>query len=148
MLKRYLGLAIAVGGFVLSAVICGWLLQAYMPGYGPGMLFTDAGLIQKLLMMLIVLLHLPILVLGLLALIDGKGQFSLPLLVMGIVPMVMGGLAALYGVMTIQQALARVGPVSFAVTAPGYAEAAFAVAMGCFAGGLAMGARLLGDRRR
>lgn len=147
-MKRFVGPVIAAIGFAVSAGVCGWLLSAFMPGYGPGALFMDVGIIQKLMMMLIVLLHLPILGLGLAALIGGKGQLSVPLLVLAIVPAVLGSLAALYGVVTIQQVLAQVGPVSFAVTAPGYAEAALAAAMGFFAATLALTFRALGDRRR
>ena len=147
-MKRLAWPAIAAIGFVVSAVVCGWLLSAFMPGYGPGLLFMDAGIIEKLMMMLIVLLHLPILVVGLIAVIDGKGRSGIPLRVMAAVSVTLGGFAALYGVYTIQYAVARIGSVSFAVTAPGYAEAALATAMGFFAATLALTFHLLGDRCR
>ncbi|MDQ8027151.1 MAG: hypothetical protein REJ23_00375 [Brevundimonas sp.] len=147
-MKKYLGAVIAAVGFIVFAAICGALIGAHMPGYGPGILFLHADIIAKLVMMLIVLLHLPILILGLIAVIDGKGRLGLPLLIMAILPVLLGCLSAAYGFMNMQIALSRVGPVSFGVLAPSYAEMTLALAMGFFAATLAMIFRALGDRRR
>lgn len=147
-MKRLIGLAAAAAGFAVSAGVCLWLLQAYAPGLSPGILYLEAGIVAKLVMLLILLLFLPILGLGLGALISGKGRLTLPLQILAASVATLGLLGALYGVMTIQQAIAKVGPTDVAVTAPSYAEAALVAAVGFFAATLAMGFRVLGDRRR
>lgn len=123
-------------------------MQTYMPGYGPGVLFMDAGILQKLVMLLTLLLFLPILVIGVIGLVNGKGALGLPLVLLAGASGLLGLLGFLYTVMTIQQVLSRIGPVSFSVTAPSYAEGALVAALGLFGAALAMGLRLFGDRRR
>jgi hypothetical protein len=147
-MKRFVGLAIAVAGLFASWAACAWLLQAYMPGYTIGTVFLQAGIIAKLVMLLILLLLLPLAGLGLAALIAGRGQLNVVLLILALLFAGLGIAGALYDVMTIQMAISRVGPVSFAVTAPSYAEAALVASMGFLGATLALGFRLLGDRRR
>lgn len=152
-MKKGVGLlALAVMGFIASTGACAWLLATYMtphvPGFSPVQLFLYADIIAKLMMSLIVLLLLPILGLGIAALATGRGQFAVPLSILALASMAFGLLGTLWTVTMIQQGVAAVGPVSFEVTAPGYAEATLSSALGFFGAVLALGASVLGDRRR
>lgn len=107
----------------IAAVILAWLFVAYLPGMTPLDLFLDASVILKLVQMAMVLA-------GLLALIGGAtGTRLLALLGSGLA-VALGLMGLAYSEMVIQQALAAVGPVGFAVTAPGHAEGLQGLVMG------------------
>jgi hypothetical protein len=147
-MKRFAGPVVAAVGWLASWAACEWLLRTYAPGYTSGALFLEAGVIVKLVMLLILMLFLPLVGLGLAALIAGRGQLNIALSILAALFAGFGILGALYVVMNIQIAIGRVGPVSFAVTAPSYAEAALVASMGLLGATAALGLRLLGDRRR
>ena len=148
MKKNAAALALAGAGFIVAAGLCGWLLETYLPGLTAGYLFLNIGIVAKLLLMIVQLMMLPIVGLGIVAIVTGRGQFGVPLAILAGASATLGLLAAAWVLLTVEQTLAAVGPVSFAVVAPQYAEAAFSAAMGLFGATLALGARLAGDRRR
>lgn len=107
----------------IAALTLIWLFVAYLPGATPLDLFLDASVILKLVQMAMVLA-------GLLALIGGATG-SRPLALAGSGLAVGLGLIGLaYAEMVIQQAMATVGPVGFAVTAPSHAEGLQGLVMG------------------
>lgn len=146
-MKKVILPASLAAGFVVSAALVSWLSLTWLEGMTAGALFAEAGIFTRLAMMTVVMLYLPTVGLGMAEVVMGRAVFRIPLLVLAICLTVIGLLGALYAVLLVQHAIAVVGPVSFAVTAPGYAEAALSAAMGLFGGTLAATARLVGDRR-
>lgn len=146
MKKHAIWLFIAAVGLAVSAGLLQWLISS-VEGLTPAYAFLSADILTKMLMMLVLLLQFAALGLGLAAVIMGRGQMNVPLLLVGLAAMGFGLLGAGYTVMTIQQAVARIGPVSFEVTAPTYAEAALVASLGFLTATLAFALRWLGDRR-
>lgn len=139
--------AAVAAGFVASASVVGWLSRTYLEGMSAGTIFSDANIITRLAMLVMLMAYLPITGLATADLLTGRGLFRTPLTILGFFSLVLGGLGALYAIMIIQQAIAAVGPVPFAVTASGYAEAALSAALGFVGAAFAFGARAFGDRR-
>ncbi|OGN43407.1 MAG: hypothetical protein A2623_13500 [Caulobacterales bacterium RIFCSPHIGHO2_01_FULL_70_19] len=125
-----LALVAATAGFLVAAGACAWLLTTYMAGYGPGMLFLEADILLKLAMMICILLWLPITGLGVAGLSGRSRGIGGLLAAAGWSSALLGLLAGAYGLLMIRMTLNAVGPVRFAVTAPAYAEAALAAAVG------------------
>lgn len=123
----------------MAALTLTWLFLAYLPGMTPLDLFLEGSVILKLVQMAVVLV-------ALLAIIGGAtGTRLLALLGSGLaVGLGLVGLA--YSEMVIQQAMAAVGPVGFAVTAPSHAEGLLCLVMGLAISTIALG--LLKLRRR
>jgi hypothetical protein len=147
MNRGMLSLIAATLAFGVAAGTCGWLLAKYLPGVPPQGLYMDAGIIAKMAMMLVQLLFLPILGLGLIGLLGRPGQFHTPLALLAAGSATVGLLGAAYGWMTVQMALSRIGPTSFAITAPSYAEAALVASLGLFGAVVALGLRTMGELR-
>jgi hypothetical protein len=146
-LKKLVLPAAVAAGFVASAFLLGWLSETYLQGMSAGAVFSDANVITRLAMLALMMAYLPITGLATADLVTGRGVFRTPLTILGLFSLGLGGLGALYAIMVIQQAVAAVGPVSFAVTASGYAEAALSAALGFAGAAFAFGARAFGDRR-
>lgn len=107
----------------IAALTLTWLFVAYLPGMTPLDLFLDGSIILKLVQMVMVLA-------GLLALIGGAtGTRLLTLLGSGLA-VALGLMGLAYSEILIQQAMAAVGSVSFAVTAPSHAEGLQGLVMG------------------
>jgi len=114
-----------VSGALLAAAALTliWLFVAYLPGATPLDLFLDASVILKLVQMALILA-------GLLAIIGGAtGTRLLALLGSGLA-VGLGLIGLAYAEMIIQQAMAAVGPVGIAVTAPSHAEGLQGLVMG------------------
>lgn len=107
----------------IAALTLTWLFVAHLPGMTPLDLFLDASVLLKLIQMALVLA-------GLLAIIGGvTGMRFLALLGSGLA-VGLGLIGLAYSEMIIQQAMAAVGPVGFAVTAPSHAEGLQCLVMG------------------
>ncbi|NJC40521.1 hypothetical protein GGQ87_000779 [Brevundimonas alba] len=135
-------IALAVTGAACVAAVtgCTWLLSGFAPGFSAAAVFLEADIIVKLVMILLMLLTLPILVLGGIGLATRSAArpMGMSLRIIALVCVLLGGLAAGYSWMNIQSAIAVVGPVSFEVVAPSYAEALMAFACGLFVATLAL----------
>jgi hypothetical protein len=117
---------------VISALTLTWLFVAYLPGATPLDLFLDGSVILKLVQMVAVLA-------GLLALIGGAtGSRALALLGSALA-VGLGLIGLAYSEMVIQQAMAAVGSVSFAVTAPSHAEGLQGLVLGLVISTTALG---------
>ena len=118
--------------FAMAALTLTWLFVAYLPGMTPLDLFLDASVVLKLVQMAMVLA-------GLLALVGGAtGTRTLALLGSGLA-VGLGLIGLAYSEMVIQQAMAAIGPVSFAVTAPSHAEGLLGLVMGLVISTTALG---------
>ena len=116
----------------IAAVTLAWLFVAYLPGMTPLDLFLDASVVLKLVQMAMVLA-------GLLALVGGAtGTRTLALLGSGLA-VGLGLIGLAYSEMVIQQALAAVGPVSFAVQAPSHAEGLLCLVLALVISTIALG---------
>ncbi len=116
----------------LAALALIWLFVAYLPGMTPLDLFLGGSVILKLVQMAMVLA-------GLLAIVGGAtGTRTLALLGSGLA-VGLGLIGLAYAEMVIQQAMAAVGPVGFAVTAPGHAEGLLGLVMGLVISTIALG---------
>jgi hypothetical protein len=135
--------------FVASAGTCAWLLGRYMPGYSVAQMFMSADPVAKLVMMSIQLLLFGVLVFGVIGLLarSTAGAMGLLLKLAATLSATLGFLVALYGWMNIQNAIRHVGPVSFEVVAPSYAETLLALSVGLFGALVALGLHVLIGRR-
>jgi hypothetical protein len=135
-------IALAVVAAALAAALagCNWLVMTYAPDLTVARLFMDADIIAKLVMMLIVLLTFPVLVLGVIGVLvrSAAGSMAMILRVAALAPALLGTFAAAYGWLNIQNAISRIGPVRFEVTAPSYAEALLVLAWGMFVAAVAL----------
>lgn len=126
-------LLIASGALLAAATLALiWLFLAYLPGMTPLDLFLESSITLKLVQMAL----LPV---ALLAIIGGAtGTRSLALLGSGLA-VALGLIGLAYSEMIIQQALAAIGQVRFAVTAPGHAEGLMALVFGLAIAVVALG---------
>lgn len=146
MKKHAFWLFIAAVGMAVSGGLMQWLTSG-VEGLTPAYVFLETDILTKMLMMLVLLLQMAVLGLGLAGVIMGRGQMNVPLFLVGLAAIAFGLLGAGYTVMTIQQIAARMGGVSFEITAPSYAGAALSATLGFFVATLAFALRWLGDRR-
>ena len=135
--------------FAAAAGSCAWLVSRYAPGYTAAQMFMDADPVAKLAIMLAQTLTFGALVLGAVGLFirSAAGTFRMLLMLIAAASAGLGVLAALYGWMNIQTAIRAVGPVSFEVTAPSYAETLLALSVGLFGALVALGFHALMSRR-
>lgn len=135
--------------FAAAAGSCAWLVSRYAPGYTAAQMFMDADPVAKLAIMLAQTLTFGALVLGVIGLFirSAAGTFRMLLMLIAAASAGLGVLAALYGWMNIQTAIRAVGPVSFEVTAPSYAETLLALSVGLFGALVALGFHALLGRR-
>ena len=142
-------LIVTAVAFAASAGSCAWLLGRYMPGYSVAQMFMSADPVAKLVMMSIQLLLFGVLVFGVIGLLarSTAGAMGLLLKLAATLSATLGFLVALYGWMNIQNAIRHVGPVSFEVVAPSYAETLLAVSVGLFGALVALGLHVLIGRR-
>ena len=126
-------LLIASGALLAAATLALiWLFLAYLPGMTPLDLFLESSITLKLVQMAL----LPA---ALLAIIGGAtGTRSLALLGSGLA-VALGLIGLAYSEMIIQQALAAIGQVRFAVTAPGHAEGLMVLVFGLAISVVALG---------
>lgn len=125
-------LAVVAIAFATSVGVYVWLIQTYVGGADPLSIFLGATIVTQMCMMMAVLALIPALIGALipvrvLAWISACGA------------LVFGFLGALYSGMMTQAAIRAVGPVSFAVTAPGRAEAMLCLSLGLFVAVAALG---------
>ena len=149
-MKRAPALLIAAAvAFAASAGTCAWLMSRYMPGYSAAQMFMYADPVAKLVMMFILQLLFGALVFGVTGLLARRtaGAMGLLLKLAATLSVTLGLLVALYGWMNIQNAIRHVGPVSFEVVAPSYAETLLALSVGLFGALVALGLRALIGRR-
>lgn len=142
-------LIVTAVAFAASAGTCAWLMSRYMPGYSAAQMFMDADPVAKLVMMFILQLLFGALVFGVIGLLARRtaGAMGLLLKLAATLSATLGLLVALYGWMNIQNAIRHVGPVSFEVVAPSYAETLLALSVGLFGALVALGFRALAGRR-
>ena len=135
--------------FAAAAGSCAWLVSRYAPGYTAAQMFMDADPVAKLAIMLIQTLTFGAIVLGVIGLFARRAAetFRLLLMLIAAASAGFGLLAALYGWMNIQTAIRAVGPVSFEVTAPSYAETLLALSFGLFGTLVALGFHAFLSRR-
>lgn len=136
--------------FAAAVGSCAWLVSRYAPGYTAAQMFMDADPVAKLTMMLAQILTSGALVLGVIGLFVRSAApiFRLLLALTAAASAGLGLLAALYGWMNIQTAIRNIGPVSFEVAAPSYAETLLALSFGLFGALVALGFNALIGRRR
>ena len=142
-------LIVAAVAFAASAGTCAWLMSRYMPGFSAAQMFMSADPVAKLVMMFILQLLLGALVFGVIGLLARRTAAAMGLLLKlaATLSAALGLLVALYGWMNIQTAIRHVGPVSFEVVAPSYAETLLALSVGLFGALVALGLRALIGRR-
>ena len=142
-------LIVTAVAFAASAGSYAWLLGRYMPGYSVAQMFMSADPVAKLVMMSIQLLLFGVLVFGVIGLLarSTAGAMGLLLKLAATLSATLGFLVALYGWMNIQNAIRHVGPVSFEVVAPSYAETLLALSVGLFGALVALGLHVLIGRR-
>ena len=142
-------LIVTAVAFAASAGSCAWLMSRYMPGYSVAQMFMSADPVAKLVMMSIQLLLFGALVFGVIGLLarSTAGAMGLLLKLAATLSATLGLLVALYGWMNIQNAIRHVGPVSFEVVAPSYAETLLALSVGLFGALVPLGLHMLIGRR-
>lgn len=142
-------LIVTAVAFAASAGSCAWLMSRYMPAYSVAQMFMSADPVAKLVMMFILLLLFGALVFGVIGLLarSTAGAMGLLLKLAATLSATLGLLVALYGWMNIQNAIRHVGPVSFEVVAPSYAETLLALSVGLFGALVALGLHVLIGRR-
>ena len=142
-------LIVTAVAFAASAGSCAWLMSRYMPGYSVAQMFMSADPVAKLVMMSIQLLLFGVLVFGVIGLLarSTAGAMGLLLKLAATLSATLGLLVALYGWMNIQNAIRHVGPVSFEVVAPSYAETLLALSVGLFGALVPLGLHMLIGRR-
>ena len=149
-MKRAQVLLIVVAvAFAASAGTCAWLMSRYMPGFSAAQMFMSADPVAKLVMMFILQLLFGALVFGVIGLLARRTAAAMGLLLKlaATLSAALGLLVALYGWMNIQTAIRHVGPVSFEVVAPSYAETLLALSVGLFGALVALGLHVLIGRR-
>ena len=142
-------LIVTAVAFAASAGSCAWLMSRYMPGYSVAQMFMSADPVAKLVMMSIQLLLFGVLVFGVIGILarSTAGAVGLLLKLAATLSATLGFLVALYGWMNIQNAIRHVGPVSFEVVAPSYAETLLALSVGLFGALVPLGLHMLIGRR-
>ena len=142
-------LIVTAVAFAASAGSCAWLMSRYMPGYSVAQMFMSADPVAKLVMMSIQLLLFGVLVFGVIGILarSTAGAMGLLLKLAATLSATLGFLVALYGWMNIQNAIRHVGPVSFEVVAPSYAETLLALSVGLFGALVPLGLHMLIGRR-
>ena len=142
-------LIVTAVAFAASAGSCAWLMSRYMPGDSVAQMFMSADPVAKLVMMFILLLLFGALVFGVIGLLarSTAGAMGLLLKLAATLSATLGFLVALYGWMNIQNAIRHVGPVSFEVVAPSYAETLLALSVGLFGALVPLGLHMLIGRR-
>jgi hypothetical protein len=147
-MKHALLLVTAVA-FAAAAGGCAWLVSRYAPGYSPAQMFMNGDIIAQLVIMLVLPLTFGAVLLGVIGLFvrGPAGSIRMLLMLTAAASAGLGLLAALYGWMNIQTAIRAIGPVSFAVTAPSWAETLLALSFGLFGTLVALGFRALAGRR-
>ena len=142
-------LIVTAVAFAASAGSCAWLMSRYMLGYSVAQMFMSADPVAKLVMMSIQLLLFGALVFGVIGLLarSTAGAMGLLLKLAATLSATLGFLVALYGWMNIQNAIRHVGPVSFEVVAPSYAETLLALSVGLFGALVPLGLHMLIGRR-
>jgi hypothetical protein len=135
-----IALALVAAAFAAALAGGGWLLSTYAPGASPAALFLDADIIARLVMLLLMLLTFPILVVGAIGLLarDAARPMVMILRMAAAASVVLGLLAAAYGWMNIQSAVASIGPVGIEVTAPSWAEVLLGLAYALLVAGFAL----------
>jgi hypothetical protein len=135
-----IALALVAAAFTAALAGGGWLVATYAPGASPAALFLEADIIAKLVMFLLMLLTFPILIVGAIGLLarDAARPMVGVLRVAAAAAIALGLLAAAYGWMNIQSALAHVGPVGIEVTAPSWAEVLLGLAYALLVAGFAL----------
>ena len=142
-------LIVAAVAFAASAGTCAWLMSRYTPGYSAAQMFMDADPVAKLVILFVQMLTFGALVFGVIGLLarSAAGAMRVLLKLAATLSAAFGLLVALYGWMNIQNAIRHVGPVSFEVVAPSYAETLLALSVGLFGALVALGLRALIVRR-
>lgn len=142
-------LIVAAVAFAASAGTCAWLMSRYTPGYSAAQMFMDADPVAKLVILFVQMLTFGALVFGVIGLLarSAAGAMRVLLKLAATLSSALGLLVALYGWMNIQNAIRHVGPVSFEVVAPSYAETLLALSVGLFGALVALGLRALIGRR-
>lgn len=142
-------LVLTAVAFAAAAGTCTWLVSRYASGYSPAQMVLNADIISKMVFLLTPLLTFGAFLLGLIGLFvrSDAPTFRTLLLVIAAGSGGLGLMAGLYGWMNIQTALRSVGPVSFEVVAPSYAETLMALSSGLFGALVALGFHALIARR-
>lgn len=142
-------LIVAAVAFAASAGTCAWLMSRYTPGYSAAQMFMDADPVAKLVILFVQMLTFGALVFGVIGLLarSAAGAMRVLLKLAATLSAALGLLVALYGWMNIQNAIRHVGPVSFEVVAPSYAETLLALSVGLFGALVALGLHVLIGRR-
>ena len=142
-------LIVAAVAFAASAGTCAWLMSRYTPGYSAAQMFMDADPVAKLVILFVQMLTFGALVFGVIGLLarSAAGAMRVLLKLAATLSAAFGILVALYGWMNIQNASRHVGPVSFEVVAPSYAETLLALSVGLFGALVALGLHVLIGRR-
>lgn len=142
-------LIVAAVAFAASAGTCAWLMSRYTPGYSAAQMFMDADPVAKLVILFVQMLTFGALVFGVIGLLarSAAGAMRVLLKLAATLSAAFGLLVALYGWMNIQNAIRHVGPVSFEVVAPSYAETLLALSVGLFGALVALGLHVLIGRR-
>jgi hypothetical protein len=142
-------LIVAAVAFAASAGTCAWLMSRYTPGYSAAQMFMDADPVAKLVILFVQMLTFGALVFGVIGLLarSAAGAMRVLLKLAATLSAAFGILVALYGWMNIQNAIRHVGPVSFEVVAPSYAETLLALSVGLFGALVALGLHVLIGRR-
>ena len=142
-------LIVAAVAFAASAGTFAWLMSRYTPGYSAAQMFMDADPVAKLVILFVQMLTFGALVFGVIGLLarSAAGAMRVLLKLAATLSAALGLLVALYGWMNIQNAIRHVGPVSFEVVAPSYAETLLALSVGLFGALVALGLRALIARR-
>ncbi len=142
-------LIVAAVAFAASAGTCAWLMSRYTPGYSAAQMFMDADPVAKLVILFVQMLTFGALVFGVIGLLarSAAGAMRVLLKLAATLSAALGILVAVYGWMNIQNAIRHVGPVSFEVVAPSYAETLLALSVGLFGALVALGLRALIVRR-
>ncbi len=142
-------LILAAVAFAAAAGACAWLISRYAPGYSPAQMFMDADPVAKVVILFVQMLTFGALVFGVIGLFarGAAGAMRLLLKLAAALSAALGALAGLYGWMNIQTAIRNIGPVSFEVAAPSYAETLLALSVGLFGTLVALGFHALIGRR-
>ncbi len=142
-MKRVFGASTAV---LLAGLVAAWmgmnhLLVTYVPGVTPIVLYMDAALVPKLLMIFCILVGIgvpPAILAGVIAaLVRQASAARIGAMLLSVGGWAIAGLGALgagYSELITRQAMASTGVSDLAITAPSHAEALLTLAVGLFFG--------------
>ena len=155
-MKLYTVLAgLALAALVAAFGVHRWLMAEYAPGMTSVGAFLDAAPVVKMIMVSCLLALIGVTIMALIGVATAAakpsgGEIEVALALTAAGAILFGLLGAAYGEMNTQIAISRVGPVSFAVTAPSRAEALLCLSYGLFTGvtGFAGAAGIAALRRR